>query len=188
MPDDRAPDPGAAQAGATSAGASSAGAGSPETPSTDAPSADTTTVGAVRARGMTRRRQVLGDAHVDRAERNKTDFDASFQEFITRYAWGEAWQRTAIDTRTRHLVVLALMAALGREEEFVMHVRAMRNTGVKQEELQDVLHLVAIYAGLPLANGAFRLAKDVLAQDQGAAPDDRAPRAASPDDVDRKER
>ncbi|MFO7544032.1 MAG: protocatechuate 3,4-dioxygenase subunit beta [Trueperaceae bacterium] len=157
----------------------------------DAPLADDSTIGSVRARGMQRRREVLGNAHVDRAERNKTEFDASFQEFITRYAWGEAWQRTAIDTRTRHLVVLALMAALGREEEFAMHVRAIRNTGVDQEELQDVLHLVAIYAGVPLANGAFRLAKDALAETEvtetrAAASQSAAPSPAPSNDAGRR--
>lgn len=154
----------------------------------DAPLADDATLASVHARGMRRRREVLGDAHVDRAERTKTDFDAPFQEFITRYAWGEAWQRTAIDTRTRHLVVLALMAALGREEEFAMHLRAMRNTGVDQEELADVLHLVAIYAGLPLANGAFRLAKDVLTENQGATPNGGTPSTTPSSGAGRKER
>lgn len=114
--------------------------------------------------GMRKRRAVLGDDHVDRAEASKTEFDADFQEFITRYAWGEVWQREGLDERTRHLVVLAMMAALGREEEFAMHVRASRNTGVSAGELKEALHLVAIYAGLPLANGAFKIARQVLSE------------------------
>lgn len=116
-------------------------------------------------RGVRKRREILGDAHVDRADANRTSFDEEFQEFITRYAWGEAWQRDGIDDRTRHLIVLAMTAALGREEEFAMHVRATGNTGVGEGELADALHLVAIYAGLPLANGAFKTAKRVLAED-----------------------
>ena len=115
-------------------------------------------------RGMRKRRAILGDAHVDRAEASKTEFDADFQEFITRYAWGEVWQREGLDERTRHLVVLTMMAALGREEEFAMHVRASRNTGVSASELKEALHLVAIYAGLPLANGAFKIARQVLGE------------------------
>ena len=124
------------------------------------------TAGETFERGMRKRREVLGDAHVDRAEANKTAFDAEFQEFITRYAWGEVWQREGLEERTRHLIVLAMMAALGREEEFAMHVRAMTNTGVSSEELKETLHLVAIYAGLPLANGAFRIARQELTAEE----------------------
>ncbi|HZJ08466.1 MAG TPA: 4-carboxymuconolactone decarboxylase [Trueperaceae bacterium] len=118
-----------------------------------------------RTRGMRRRRAVLGDEHVDRAQATTTDFDADFQDLITRYAWGEVWQREGLDDRSRHLIVLAMMAALGREEEFAMHVRATRNTGVSEAELAEALHLVAIYAGLPLANGAFKTAKRVLGEE-----------------------
>lgn len=117
-----------------------------------------------RARGMSRRRQVLGNAHVDRAEASKTDFDADFQDFITRYAWGEVWRRGGLDDRTRHLIVLGMLAALGHHEELAMHVRATANTGVSEADIAEALHLVAVYAGLPAANGAFKVAKDALAK------------------------
>lgn len=113
--------------------------------------------------GMRRRRSVLGDAHVNRAEAAKTELDADFQEFITRYAWGEVWRRPGLEDRTRHLIVLAMMAALGHEDEFAMHVRATANTGVTPGEVAEALHLVAIYAGLPAANAAFKTLKETLA-------------------------
>lgn len=118
----------------------------------------------IHANGMTKRRSILGDAHVDRAESNKTGFDENFQEFITRYAWGEVWQGDSLSTRDRHLITLAMMAALGKEQEFSMHVRATKQTGVTQAELADILKTVAIYAGLPAANTAFGLAKKVYAE------------------------
>ena len=116
-------------------------------------------------KGMKRRREILGDAHVERAEANKTDFDADFQAFITRYAWGDAWTRGTLDTRERHLVTLGIIAALGKEHEFELHVRATANTGVSPEELKEVLHQVAIYAGVPSANTAFSIAKKVYAEE-----------------------
>lgn len=115
-------------------------------------------------RGLKRRREVLGDAHVDQAEAGKTDFDADFQAFITRYAWGTVWERGTLDTRERHLVTLAIIAALGKEHEFGLHVRATANTGVTPAELQEVLHQVAVYAGVPAANHAFKLAKAIYAE------------------------
>jgi 4-carboxymuconolactone decarboxylase len=115
-------------------------------------------------RGMERRRQVLGDAHVDRAEANKTEFDADFQSFITRYAWGEVWRRPGLDIRERHLVTIALMAALGKEQELAMHLRATPNTGVTRAEVAELFQQVAIYAGLPAANSAFAVAKREFAQ------------------------
>lgn len=132
------------------------------------PPAREATVAELHERGMARRRAVLGDAHVDRAAARVTSLDADFQDFISRYAWGEVWERGGIDLRTRHLLVLAMMAALGKEEEFAMHVRATARTGVTEAELREVLHLVAIYAGLPAANGAFRLAKEALADVRAA--------------------
>lgn len=114
--------------------------------------------------GSERRREVLGDAHVERATADTTDFDADFQAFITRYAWGEVWRRDGLGLRERHLITLAMMAALGQEHEFAMHVRATVNTGVSQTELKEVLQQVAIYAGLPAANTAFAIAKRVLAE------------------------
>lgn len=115
--------------------------------------------------GMQIRRAVLGDAHVDKAEANKTEFDADFQRFITETAWGNVWARDGIDRQTRHLVTLAIIAALGKEHEFVMHLRATRNTGVTPDQIREVLFQVALYAGLPTANTAFGLAKQVLAED-----------------------
>ena len=115
-------------------------------------------------RGMEIRRAVLGDAHVDRAEANKTPFDADFQRFITESAWGSVWTRPGLDRRTRHLITLAMLAALGKEHELAMHIRSTQNTGVTQEELKEVFLQVAIYAGVPSANTAFSVAKRVYAE------------------------
>lgn len=109
--------------------------------------------------GMKTRRAVLGDAHVDRAEANKTAFDADFQQMITEFAWGTAWQGTALDIPTRHLITIAMLAALGKEHELAMHLRATQNTGVTPEQLRDVFMQVAIYAGIPAANTAIGIAK-----------------------------
>ncbi len=110
------------------------------------------------------RRAVLGDAHVDRAEANKTPFDADFQQFITETAWGAVWSRPGLDRKTRHLLTIAMMAALGKEHELAMHIRATRNTGVTSEELKEVFLQVAIYAGVPAANTAMAIAKRVYAE------------------------
>ena len=118
-------------------------------------------------RGMKVRRAVLGDAHVDRAEANKTPFDADFQQFITESAWGSIWTRPGIDRRTRHLITLAMLAALGKEHELAMHIRSTQNTGVSQEEVKEVFLQVAIYAGVPAANTAFSVAKSVYAELSG---------------------
>jgi 4-carboxymuconolactone decarboxylase len=115
-------------------------------------------------RGMKVRRRVLGDAHVDRAVANTTPFDEDFQRYITGAAWGDVWTRPGLDHRTRHLVTLALLAALGREAEFELHVRATRNTGVTPDDLKEVLLHVAVYAGVPAANSAVAAAKRVYAQ------------------------
>ena len=113
--------------------------------------------------GMTVRRSVLGDAHVDRAEARKTAFDTDFQRFITEGAWGSVWSRPGLDKRTRSMLVIALMAALGHEEELAIHIRATRNTGASREDVKEVLLMVAVYAGVPAANTAVRVAKDVYA-------------------------
>jgi 4-carboxymuconolactone decarboxylase len=110
------------------------------------------------------RRRVLGDAHVDRATANATPFDEDFQRFITETAWGDVWSRPGFDLKTRHLLTLAVLAALGREAELELHVRATRNTGVTPDELKEVLLHVAVYAGVPAANSAFAAAKRVYAQ------------------------
>jgi 4-carboxymuconolactone decarboxylase len=114
--------------------------------------------------GMKVRRAVLGDAHVDRAEANKTDFDAAFQQFITEYAWGAVWSGGDIDRPTRHLLTIAILAALGREHELALHLRATQNTGVTPAQVKEVFHQVAVYAGVPAANTAFAIAKRVYAE------------------------
>lgn len=117
--------------------------------------------------GMQIRRAVLGNAHVDRAEANKTDFDADFQRMITEFAWGTVWNNDAIDRQTRHLITIALLAGLGKEHELAMHIRATQNTGVSAEQIKQVLHQVAVYAGIPAANTAFGIAKKVLNEIEG---------------------
>lgn len=117
--------------------------------------------------GMTIRRAVLGDAHVDRAEAAKTEFDAPFQRLITESAWGTVWADDSISLRERSMLTLALLAATGNFEEIPMHIRATANTGAsKQDILQAFLH-VAIYAGVPKANHAIKLAKQVFAEMEG---------------------
>jgi 4-carboxymuconolactone decarboxylase len=113
--------------------------------------------------GMKVRRAVLGDAHVNRAEARKTEFDADFQRFITESAWGSVWTRPGLDRPTRSLLTLVILASLGHWEEFAMHIRATRNTGASPEAIQEALFHVAIYAGVPAANRAFALAKETLA-------------------------
>ena len=112
--------------------------------------------------GMRVRRAVLGDAHVDRAAAAATDFDAPFQRFITETAWGTLWAGDGIDRRTRSLVTIAILAALGRREELALHLRASRNTGATSEEIREALLHVAVYAGVPAANAAFALARSIL--------------------------
>ncbi|HEY0420066.1 MAG TPA: 4-carboxymuconolactone decarboxylase, partial [Acetobacteraceae bacterium] len=112
--------------------------------------------------GMAVRRQVLGGAHVERATARITDLDRDFQHFITRTAWGGVWTRPGLDRRTRSLLTLALMAALGHEEELKLHVRASRNTGATEADIAEVMIQVAAYAGIPAANSAVRAAKETL--------------------------
>ena len=114
--------------------------------------------------GMEVRRAVHGDAYVDRAEANKTDLDADFQRFITEVAWGSVWTRPGLDRKTRHMLTIAILAALGRENELTLYFRATRNTGVTQAEVKEVLIHVAVYAGIPAANTAFAIAKKVYAE------------------------
>lgn len=111
--------------------------------------------------GMKVRREVLGDEYVDRAEANKTGFDEDFQHFITETAWGSVWTREGMDRPTRHMLTIAILAALGKEHELAMHIRATRNTGVTPEQLIEVFYHVAIYAGVPAANTAFGIAKKI---------------------------
>ena len=114
--------------------------------------------------GLAVRRQVLGAAHVDRATAAATAFDRDFQEHITRTAWGGVWTRPGLDRRTRSLVTLAVLASLGHPEEFKLHLRATRNTGASVEEVSEMLLHISVYAGVPAANTAMRLAKEVLAE------------------------
>ena len=111
------------------------------------------------------RRAVLGDAHVDRAQAAATAFDAPFQQFITETAWGTLWADDALDKRTRSLVTIAILAALGRQEELALHLRATINTGATPSEIRAALMHVAVYAGVPAANSAFALAKTILASE-----------------------
>jgi len=112
--------------------------------------------------GLAVRRQVLGDAHVDRSIERLSEFNREFQDLITRYAWGEIWTRPALDRRTRSLLTLAMMVALNRSEEFRMHVRAAVQNGVTQDEIKEVLLQAAIYCGVPAANAAFRDAEEIF--------------------------
>jgi 4-carboxymuconolactone decarboxylase len=114
--------------------------------------------------GLEVRRRVLGEAHVKRALENTTAFDADFQQMITRNAWGEIWTRPGLDLRTRSIITIAILAVLGRNEELDLHVRATRNTGATPDDLKEVLMQVAVYAGVPAANSAFRIAKAALAE------------------------
>jgi 4-carboxymuconolactone decarboxylase len=116
--------------------------------------------------GMRVRREVLGDEHVDRAIERMTPLTAPFQEFITRYAWGGIWARPALDRRTRSAITLAALAALGREQELELHLRAARRNGLSDEEIGEVLLHTAVYAGVPAANTAFAIAQRVL-EEQG---------------------
>lgn len=115
------------------------------------------------ARGMTNRRAVLGDAHVDGAISRTSDIDRDFQDLITRYAWGEIWERPGLDRRTRSLLTIVMLLALGHEEELKMHLRASAACGVPRAEVIEALLQSAIYCGVPAANTAFRLARQVFA-------------------------
>ncbi len=117
----------------------------------------------LRKKGQSTRRRVLGDAHVDRAEAAQTDFDAPFQALITDAAWGHVWSRDTITPRDRSLLTIALLAGLGNDQELALHIRATRNTGTSAQDVIEALLHVAIYAGIPRANHAFRIAKDTFA-------------------------
>ncbi len=114
------------------------------------------------ALGMRVRREVLGDAHVDRAVANTNEFTADFQDLITRYAWGDLWARSGLARSQRSLVTLALLAGLGRHEELAMHVKAALRNGVTTAEIGEVLLHVAVYAGVPAANHAFVIADKTI--------------------------
>ena len=113
-------------------------------------------------RGMATRRAVLGDTHVNGAETAKTAFDSDFQAFITEGAWGSVWSRPGLTRRERSLITIALLAAAGHDEEVAMHVKATVNTGASAEDIKEALLHVAVYAGVPAANRAFKIAKREL--------------------------
>jgi 4-carboxymuconolactone decarboxylase len=116
------------------------------------------------AQGMIVRRQVLGDAHVDRAVERTTDFTAPFQDFITRYAWGEVWSRPGLTRAERSMITLTALVVLRQEEELAMHLRAALRNGLSVEQIREVLLNAAIYAGVPAANRAFAIAQRVLSE------------------------
>lgn len=116
--------------------------------------------------GMAIRRRVLGDDHVDKAIAATADLDRPFQEWITKNVWGEIWAGSGIDLRTRSLLTIAILGALNHEE-LELHLRSARNTGVTREEITEALLHVAVYAGVPAANRAFRVAKEVFGEDGG---------------------
>ena len=120
------------------------------------------------ATGMKTRREVLGDAHVDRAEAAKTDFDAPFQDLITNAAWGTVWASDAISRRERSMLTLALLAATGNFDEIPMHIRATARTGASKQDVIEAFQHVAIYAGVPRANPALKLAKQTYAELEAA--------------------
>lgn len=122
------------------------------------------------AKGMKVRRAVLGDAHVDRAEAAKTAFDTPFQTLITESAWGTVWASDAITRRERSMLTLALLAATGNFDEIPMHIRATANTGASKTDVIEAFQHVAIYAGVPAANHAIKLAKQTFAEMEGDTP------------------
>ncbi|MDG1225036.1 MAG: 4-carboxymuconolactone decarboxylase [Burkholderiales bacterium] len=121
----------------------------------------------IRKTGMATRREVLGDAHVDKAERNKTSFDEPFQSMITESAWGHVWSGDGFTKRERSIVTIALLAGLGQHEELEMHIRATKNTGATSDDIREALMHVAIYAGVPNANHAIKIARRVLSEIEG---------------------
>ena len=117
--------------------------------------------------GMRIRREVLGDDHVDEAIEKTTPETEAFQDLITRYAWGEIWARPGLDRRTRSAITLMALVALGRDHELAMHIRAAQRNGLTREEIGEVLLQSAIYCGVPAANRAFAILRDVLAEEEG---------------------
>ncbi len=109
--------------------------------------------------GMRVRRKMLGDAHVDRAEANKSEIDADFQKYIVESAWGAVWTRDALSLRERSMLTICMMAALGHHDELAMHLRAAENAGTSRQDIIEVLLQVGVYAGVPAANTAFAIAK-----------------------------
>jgi 4-carboxymuconolactone decarboxylase len=121
--------------------------------------------------GMDVRREVLGDAHVDRAVARTTDFTRGFQEHITRVAWGSVWTRPGLDRRTRSAITLTALTALGREGELELHVRGALRNGLTPDEISEILIHTSVYAGVPAANAAFAIAQRVIEEETGDHPD-----------------
>lgn len=119
--------------------------------------------------GNLTRRKVLGNSHVDLANKLTTDFDASFQDLITSAAWEKVWSRPHLTLRERSMITLALLAAMGHEEEFAMHLKATANTGATKEDISEVLLHVAIYAGVPAANSVIKVAKKIYEEMEGGS-------------------
>jgi len=113
-------------------------------------------------RGLAVRRQVLGNSYVDTSLENATPFSTDFQDFTTEVAWGEVWSRPGLDRKTRSMLTIAMLAAMGCEHELRLHIRASRNTGVTDDELKEILLQVGVYAGVPAANTGFQIARSVL--------------------------
>jgi 4-carboxymuconolactone decarboxylase len=115
-------------------------------------------------KGLSVRRTVLGDAHVDRSLKSRNEFNEEFQNLITRYAWGEIWTRPGLTRKTRSLLTIAMIVALNRPDEFRLHVRAALNNGVTPDEIKEVLLHAAIYCGVPAANSAFHAAQEIFSE------------------------
>ena len=113
-------------------------------------------------RGLKVRREVMGDAYVDRALTTGAPVTSEFQELLTRFVWGEVWSRPGLDRRTRSVITMSLLVALGKEQELAAHIRAALNNGLTRDEIKEVLLHTAVYCGIPAANAAFRVAADVL--------------------------
>lgn len=133
------------------------------------PAGPSPTVAQVQQAGMAVRRQVLGDAHADRAAANMTEFTADFQDLVTQYAWGSIWTRPGLDRRSRSLITLTALVARGHHEELAVHVRAARTNGLSNDEIKELLLQTAIYCGVPDATTAFRIAQGVLAEMDAAS-------------------
>jgi 4-carboxymuconolactone decarboxylase len=118
-----------------------------------------------RERGMKVRREVLGDEHVDRSIEKATAYTQDFQDFITRYAWGEIWSRPGLDRRTRSCITMTALVAIGRFDELALHIRAARRNGLSPEEIAEVLLQTAVYCGVPAANSAFHVFQQVIDED-----------------------
>lgn len=114
------------------------------------------------ARGMEVRSAVLGKAHVERSRSRTTPLTEDFQTYITQYVWGDIWTRPGLDRKTRSMLTIAMLAALGKEEELRLHLRATRNTGVSRDEVKEILLQTAVYAGVPAANTAYRHAAEIF--------------------------